>query len=394
VTFSARTPADLAPNRLSTAVARLARGERTILDLTLSNPTRAGLPYPLDLLSPLADSRGLGYAPDPFGLDAAREAVALDYHRRGRSVSPHAIALTSSTSEAYSLLFKLLCNPGDQVLVPRPSYPLFEHLTRLDAVAAVPYALEYHGRWSIDLDAVARAFTPATRAVLVVNPNNPTGSFVSVSELDQLAALARSHGAAIIADEVFADYELTPGAAQGAGWLTDRADVLGFSLGGLSKSVGLPQAKLSWIAMSGPSTLAADARARLEFVCDTYLSVSTPVQVATPALLDRGASVRTAIQQRVTGNLRTLTTRVAAIPACDVLQVDGGWYAVVRVPSIVPEEELVLTLLTDDGVLVHPGYFFDFPSESFLVVSLLTAERSFADGVARILERVGRWGRR
>jgi aspartate/methionine/tyrosine aminotransferase len=304
------------------------------------------------------------------------------------------LVLTASTSEAYSLLFKLLCDPGDEVLVPQPSYPLFEHLTRLDAVAAVPYELEYHGTWSIDLASLERAFSSRTRAVLLVTPNNPTGNFASPSELERVATLCREHGAAIVSDEVFADYELIPGAANAAGRIVDHADVLGFTLGGLSKSVGLPQAKLAWIAMSGPPPLLGDARERLELVCDTYLSVSTPVQVALWDLLERGASVRAQIQQRTQDNHRTLAALVAEAPSCELLHAEGGWSSVVRVPSTMAEDELVLLLLNEDGVLVHPGYFFDFPSETFLVVSLLAQEAAFAEGVSRVLGRFGHSGRR
>src|ERR1700674_1431105 len=261
--FSARVQADLAPNRLATAVGRACAGGPPIIDLTESNPTRAGFDYPADLLAPLGDRGGLAYSPQPLGAAGARRAVAADYARRGLAVSPDHLALTSSTSEAYSLLFKVLCDPGDEVLVPRPSYPLFEHLTRLDAVTAVPYDLDYHGAWTVDLDSVERAFSARTRAVLIPSPTNPTGSFVKQRELDRIAALGARHDAAIIADEVFAVYELVDGAAgQGAQVLT-RGDVLVFSLGGLSKSVGLPQVKLGWIAVAGPGAKVDHALARL-----------------------------------------------------------------------------------------------------------------------------------
>jgi aspartate/methionine/tyrosine aminotransferase len=385
--FSTRIAADLAPNRLAQALERARSEGRPIIDLTESNPTRAGFNYPPDLLAPLAHPRGLTYAPQPFGLLDARRAVAADYARRGVSIAPDCIVLTASTSEAYSLLFKLLCDPGDEVLVPRPSYPLFEHLTRLDAVAAKPYDLEYHGAWSIDIESVERAFTPRTRGLLVVNPNNPTGSFVKPAELDRMAQLCAAHQAAIIADEVFADYELAPGAARGSAQVLTRRDVLAFSLGGLSKSIGLPQAKLGWIGVGGSDAVVGSALDRLELACDTYLSVSTPVQAAATELLDRGAFVRRQIQPRVAANYRHLIERSAATPACRVLGAEGGWYAVVQVPSLRPEEELVLDLLTADRVLAHPGYFFDFPRESYLVVSLLVPEPLFAEGVSRVLAR-------
>jgi alanine-synthesizing transaminase len=387
VIHSARVPDDLAPNPLAAAIARARTEKRAIIDLTESNPTRARLDYPADLLAPLAHRRGLTYAPDPLGLPEARQAVAGDFARRGVAVSPDRLVLAASTSEAYSILFKLLCAPGDQVLVPRPSYPLFEHLTRLDGVESVPYDLEYHGHWEIDVAGLDRAFTPRTRAVLLVSPNNPTGSFVSPAELDRIAASCQTRNAAIISDEVFADYELTPGAAAASARLSDRSDVLGFTLGGLSKSVGLPQLKLAWIALSGPETDVRDGRTRLELVCDTYLSVSTPIQLAAAELLAGGASVRAQIQQRIAANYEALQHATSAVPSCEVLRAGGGWYAVVRVPSLTSEEGLVLALLEEDGVLVHPGYFFDFPVESFLVLSLLAPEPAFAHGTACVLRR-------
>jgi len=383
--FSSRVESNLAANRLTEAVrARRAEG-LPIIDLTLSNPTHAGFDYPLDLLAPLADARGLRYEPSPAGLLEAREAVARDYLRQGVSVAPERIVLTASTSDAYSLLFKLLADAGDEVLVPQPSYPLFDHLTRLDLVATRPYDLDVHGSWAIDVASVERALSPRTRAVLVVSPNNPTGSFVSASELDRLAALCAPRGIAIVADEVFADYELEPGASRRAGRAAARRDVLSFALGGLSKSAGLPQVKLGWIAAGGPDALVAAALERLELLCDTYLSVSTPVQLAAATLIERAAVVRAQIAARVATNYRELMSLAVRTPSCGVLRSDGGWYAVMQVPSFEPEEDLAVKLLTSDGVLTHPGYFFDFPRESFLVLSLLPPEASFSDGVTRVL---------
>ena len=385
--FSGRVPARLELNKVSQALATRRREGRPFLDLTISNPTRVGLAYPPDLLAPLADPCGLDYTPTPFGLTEARRAVAVDFARRGMDVPIERIALTASTSEAYSLLFKLLCDAGDEVLIPRPSYPLFDHLTRLDAVSAVPYDLEYHGQWSLDLGSVQRACTSRTRALLIVNPNNPTGSFVSVDELAQLAHLCATRGIAIISDEVFADYELSPGAAASAGRLAEQRDVLGFTLGGLSKSIGLPQAKLAWIAISGPDDRIDQARERLELVADTYLSVSTPVQIAAPALLRNGTTVREQIQRRITANFAMLGAAIDSVPSCRRLEADGGWSAIVQVPSLSNEEDLVLSLLADDDVLVHPGFFFDFPRESFLIVSLLGPSSELADAVGRVVRR-------
>ena len=388
--FSSRTPADLTPNRLAEALKAARTDGRSILDLTESNPTRAGFDYPDDLLRLLADSRGLMYMPSPFGLVEARAAVARDYERRGADVSPSRIALTASTSEAYGCLFKLLADAGDEVLIPRPSYPLFDHLASLDRVTARPYDLDPDAGWRIDFESLEAAVTPRTRAILVVSPNNPTGSFVKSDELERLAALAAAHDLALVADEVFADYELTRGARASAGRVMERRGVLTFSLGGLSKSVGLPQLKLAWIAVGGPARLVRAALERLEIICDTYLSVSTPVQVAAAELLERGASVREQIARRVSTNYQRLLERAARCtltPACRVLASEGGWSAVLELPSLESEEALVLNLLQNEGVLAHPGYFFDFPRESYLVVSLLVSEAQFADGTDRVLRR-------
>jgi aspartate/methionine/tyrosine aminotransferase len=385
--FSSRIPLTLTPNRLSRELARLRAEGRSIIDLTLSNPTSAGFDYPADLLTPLGDPRALTYAPQPLGLAAARRAVADEYARDGLEVRPERIVLTASTSEAYALIFKILANAGDEVLVPRPSYPLFDYLTLLDLVTPRPYDLEYHGRWSIDFESVDAVWTSQTRAVLVVSPNNPTGSFITADDLDRLAVRCAERGAAIVADEVFADYPIERDHASHAGRPLDRRDALTFSLGGLSKSVGLPQVKLGWIALAGPDSLVVSALERLELVCDTYLSVSTPVQVAAPSLLARGATVREQIRARVAANYRYLVADAKAWPSCEVLGAEGGWYGVLRVPSLQPEEDLVLSLLNDDNVLTHPGYFFDFPHEAFIVVSLLTPEDAFAESVGRVLRR-------
>ena len=385
--FSSRLPPNLAPNRLADALRSCRAQGQPFIDLTVSNPTRAGFHYPPDLLAPLAHARGLRYEPSAAGSIDARKAVARDYLRQGVAVPAERVVLTASTSDAYSMLFKLLADAGDEVLVPRPSYPLFDHLTRLDLVVPRPYDLDVHGSWSIDFSSVERALTPRTRAVLVVSPNNPTGSFVSGPELDRLAAVCAPQGIAIIADEVFADYEIEPGASRRAGRAAARRDVLSFALGGLSKSVGLPQVKLGWIAAGGPDALVDAALERLELVCDTYLAVSTPVQVAAADLLDRGAAIRSQIAARVATNYRELMSLGAGTPSCGVLRSDGGWYAVMQVPSLEPEEDLAVGLLTNERVLTHPGYFFDFPRESFLVLSLLPPEASFSDGIKRVLRR-------
>jgi aspartate/methionine/tyrosine aminotransferase len=379
---SSRLPRESAPNALSRALDDLRRAGTPYVDLTESNPTRAGIPYPDDLLRSLSGPASLRYEPHPLGLRSAREAVAADHARRGAAVDPAQVVLSASTSEMYSWLFKLLCDAGDRVLVPRPSYPLFEHLTRLEGVCAHPYRLEHHGSWQIDLDSVAAA-PRDTRAVLLVSPNNPTGSFVGAGELDALMRLCVDRGWALIVDEVFADYVLDASAP-----VTDVAThsgVLTFSMGGASKSLGLPQVKLGWTVVGGPAAERAAALEGLELIADTFLSVSTPVQVAAPDLLARGAAVRDAIHARVRANLAAARELAARHPACSLLRVEGGWSAVVRVPATRSEESLVLDLLACERILVHPGYFFDFEHEAFLVVSLLLPEPEFAGAFARTL---------
>jgi aspartate/methionine/tyrosine aminotransferase len=383
--FSSRVPGQLESNRITQAVARARADGCHLLDLTLTNPTAAGIGYPDGLLDWLASPLGRSYSPAPFGMASAREAVAHDYARRGLSIPADQIVLTASTSEAYSLLFKLLCEPaGDAVLVPVPSYPLLEHLTRLDGVRARPYRLDYHGRWTIDPQSVEESWVERTRALLAVSPNNPTGSCCSCDELTALNNRAAAGDAALVLDEVFADYPL---AGELAVW-SPGGEGLVFRLGGLSKSVGLPQVKLAWIAAQGRRDLVCDALARLEVICDTYLSVSTAVQVAVPRLLEGGASVRDAIRARVRANYARLAETAAAHPSVDVLRADGGWSAVLRVPARLPEEDLVLDLLESAGVLVHPGFFYDFAHEAFLVISLLPEPTTFAEGLVRLLERV------
>ena len=383
--FSRRVPHDLSRNRLAESVAAMRADGHAIVDLTATNPTRAGISYPPDLLAPLASAAALEYHPEPLGTPDARAAVAAEYARHDVAVPPGHIVLTASTSDAYAVLFKLLADAGDEMLIPRPSYPLFDHLASLDLVVTRPYDLEYHGAWTIDFASVQRALSPRSRAILVVSPNNPTGSCLSHDDLDRLAAVCATRDLAIVADEVFADYELEPRAAASAGRAAAVTRALTFALGGLSKSIGLPQVKLGWIAVAGPDRLAREAIERLELICDTYLSVSTPVQVAAPALIARGAAVRAQIAQRVADNYRWLQRAALSAPACRVLRSDAGWSAVLQVPTLEPEEDLVVRLLTTAGVLTHPGYFFDFARESYLVVSLLPPPATFHDGVERIL---------
>jgi len=395
--FSSRVPGDLEPNRLTRAVRRARAAGTALLDLTATNPTTAGIRYPASILESLASPAALRYEPSPLGLPDARAAVARDYARYGINVAPERLVLTASTSDAYSILFKLLCAPdGDAVMLPVPSYPLFDHLTRLDGVRSIPYRLEYHGRWAIDFETVDEGWTGAVRAVLAVSPNNPTGSMLTGAERAALAERCKARDAALIIDEVFADYALSahepshPDRQKAKGKREkglEPSECLTFRLGGLSKSAGLPQVKLGWILVDGPEALARGALERLELICDTYLSVSTPVQRAAPSLIAAGAAVRADILDRIRNNDRELRTLAAPYPSIQVLPCEAGWSAVLRVPSPRTEADLVIELLERDGVLVHPGYFFDFAHESFLVVSLLPESPAFVEGVGRVLER-------
>jgi alanine-synthesizing transaminase len=378
-------------NLLSLALDSRKAADLPLIDLTLSNPTRAGFVYPPGLLQALADRRAQCYAPQPFGLPSARQAVSDDFGRRGVAVPPNRTVLTTSTSEAYSLLFKLLCDPGDAVLAPRPSYPLIEHLTALDGVSLEHYSLEFHGRWTIDINRLEETLSAPhggrIRAIIMISPNNPTGSVVTSAELSAITALAQRHALALISDEVFADYSF---AGEECASALVQEDVLTFALGGLSKSIGLPQVKLGWIGVGGPATLVADAMDRLETICDAYLSVSTPVQIGAPELLTRGTHVRAQIQHRIRDNRATLLRIAGDHPSCSVLPAEAGWYSVVQVPAVVPEETLALELLQRTGILVHPGYFFDFEREAFLVLSLLPEPATFASAAQELLCEIGR----
>jgi aspartate/methionine/tyrosine aminotransferase len=382
--FSSRLGQTAGRNLLAGALEQRRAAGLPISDLTLSNPTRAGFTYPPAILACLSRAQGLCYEPDPLGLPAARQAVSEDFSRRGVSVPANRTVLTASTSDAYSLLFKLLCDPGDSVVAPQPSYPLIEHLTALDAVTLEHYRVEFHGRWEVDLEELReKARIRRVRAIVMINPNNPTGSGVTEHELNAVGAIAADHGLAIISDEVFSDYAIAPMAPVSA---LRQEHALTFALGGLSKSAGLPQVKLGWIAIGGPPPLVDEALQRLETMCDAYLSVSTPVQIAAPDLLKAGATVRAQIQQRVRENYRRLRAAAAGNPACAVLPVEAGWYAVVQIPAVASEETFVVELLEQAGVLVHPGYFYDFDREAFLVVSLLPEPDVFAFAIEAVFQ--------
>lgn len=382
MSLSSRTRWPQSPNLLTLAVERRrARGER-ILDLTLGNPTTAGFETPDDLLAPLAHPRGLRYAPDPLGLQPARQAVAERYAAQGSPVPAERVVITASTSEAYSHLFHVLADVGDEVLTPAPSYPLFGFLADLAGVKLVPYPLRYDGNWHIDLDALQASIGPRTRAVLLVSPNNPTGSYLKRSELDALTSLCAEHDLALVSDEVFAPYPLREDASRVTTLVMEQR-CLCFSLSGLSKISALPQLKLGWLIASGPDALVAQALERIELVSDTFLSVATPVQLALPDLLASGDKLASQLRARTAENLATLRAALAQPSAATLLDLEGGWYATVRLPATRGEEDWALALL-DRGVLVHPGHFFDFAQEAFMVLSLLPEPSTFAEGVRQL----------
>jgi len=371
--------------------ARREAGAR-VIDLTASNPTAEGIPYPIAAIqAAFADADVVRYEPAPLGLPSAREAVAGYYAaQRGVSVSASDIMLTSSTSEAYALLFKLLADPGDVVAIPAPCYPLFAHVAALESVETRSYPLVYDGRWRLDVAKIEVALTPRTRAIVVVSPSNPTGWTLTGEELAQLNRLAADRDLALISDEVFADYAVAgpvSGGADGAvPVVATRSGGLAFSLSGLSKVCGLPQVKLGWMVVGGPAAVRAEALAKLEVIADAYLSVGTPVMRAAPALLALGAEVRAAIRGRLDENREILGRLLASLPEATLLRSGGGWYAVVRFPQTLDEETLVVKLVEERGVLVYPGYFFDFPGDGYLVVSLLPEPQLFSEGAAAVVE--------
>ncbi len=386
--FSRRLDWEAKPNRLTELLARKRAAGAPVLDLTESNPTRAGLAYDGDVIRRALAGQGvLRYEPHPAGLEPARAAVAAYYAERGFLVEPGDILLTAGTSEAYGFLFKLLADPGEEILTPRPSYPLLEFLARLEAVEVRQYRLYYDHGWWIDLDSVAAAVTGRTRAIAVVSPNNPTGRFSKRVEQQALAKLCAGRGLALIADEVFFDYAFRADAERAPSAVTVD-ECLCFTLNGLSKAAGLPQMKLGWIAVSGPGELRRRAHERLELIADTYLTVSTPVQQAASALLGGARRFQERLRARLERNLAALREAVARQEAARLLEVEGGWYAILRLPRTRGEEEWALEFLERDGVLVQPGYFYDFEEEAYAVLSLLPPEDVFSEAVGRILARL------
>ncbi|HSY98824.1 MAG TPA: pyridoxal phosphate-dependent aminotransferase [Terriglobales bacterium] len=382
--FSHRTDWKLSPNRLTQAQQELRAAGREVLDLTISNPTRAELHYdPETILQALVNPEAMDYDPQPKGLRSAREAVAAYYGKQYNDIDPESIVLTTSTSEGYSYVFRLLCNGEDEILVPKPSYPLFEFLADLQDVKLVPYPLLYDHGWQIDFPSLYKAVNHRTRAVVVVHPNNPTGSFVADKERSVLNQFCREYNLALVADEVFLDYA-HDGAARAT--FADNREALTFTLSGLSKISGLPQMKLAWIVTSGADEQVSAALARLEVIADTYLSMNAPIQLAAPVLLEQRHSVQPLLLDRVRANLSELDRGLAKPKSCRRLDVEGGWYAVLRVPVTQSDEDLAIEILRKHSVLVHPGHFYDFPGDGYLIVSLITPLQDFRKGIAKVLE--------
>jgi alanine-synthesizing transaminase len=381
--FAERTNWNLAANRLSEALARHRAGGKRLFDLTASNPTECGFEYDSEvILAALRNPAALRYEPNPKGLESARLAVTEYYSGLDARISADDIFLTTSTSEAYSYVFRLLCNPGDELLIPAPSYPLFSFLAEILDVKLVRYPLVYDHGWQIDFHTLQNAVTPRTRGVIVVNPNNPTGHFVKANELQALNDLCAKRDLAIIADEVFLDFGFSGAPLS----LAANNQALTFVMSGLSKVAGLPQMKMAWLVANGPVALKQQAIEKLEIIADTYLSPNAPVQLATPTFLELRSGFQKQLLARVHHNLKELDRQLEAQRNCSRLEVEGGWYVVLRVPAIRSDEELALALLESRDVYVHPGHFFDFPSEGYLVLSLIAREEVFGEGVRRILQ--------
>lgn len=385
--FSYRTNWKLSTNRYTQTLEEARRSGVRLLDLTVSNPTRCGLQYDTEaILSAFQDPSALTYEPQSKGLLSARREVAhyyLDGHKA--SIDPESIILTTSTSEAYSFVFKLLCNPLDEILVAKPSYPLVDFLAELQDVALIPYSLQYAHGWMVDFNSIERALTDRTRAILLVHPNNPTGSYLSPEEISRLNAICRERALALIVDEVFLDYPFYGNSRES---FAANREVLTFTLSGLSKISALPQTKVAWLACTGPEELVKAAVERLEVISDTYLSLNAPTQLAVPTLLGQRHSMQKQLSERVRNNRSELASQLVGHKSCNLLESDGGWYAVLQVPIDKSDEDLAIQLISEQQAIVHPGHFFDFPRDGFLVLSLIASPAEFREGVTRILDSV------
>ncbi len=391
VMFSKRFKWDADSHPLSAALRGKLAGRHDVLDLTDANPTRVGLDYdPKTILAALARSEAMVYDPAPRGLPAAREAVSRYYQELGNAIDPDDILLTTGTSEAYGLLFKLLADPGDEILIPRPGYPLLSHLAGFDGLVCHSYPLRYHeGRgWRIDLDLLEALITARTRAVVVVNPNNPTGNYIKEAELAAVDALCRRHGLALVVDEVFSDFAGDP-APNGVRSAVNQTRALSFFLSGFSKTLGLPQMKLGWVVAGGDRDLAAAALSHLETLMDFYLSVGTPVQVGAPQMLALRVGIQRQINARIAANAGYLNAQVQGTHNMRLLIREGGWYGVLTIEDAIADEARAMELLERDNTLIHPGIFYDFYREGFVVLSLLPEPGRFRTGIDRLIRRYG-----
>jgi len=384
--FARRTNWRQETNALNKALEELQARHIPVMDLTASNPTRCGFLYPDGMLSALNSLDNFHYHPDARGMKRARQAVAKYYARQKLLLSPSDIILTASTSEAYSFLMRLLVNPGEKILVPKPSYPLFQFLLEINDVHFDYYPLLYDGqKWRLDTLTLERLVDQKTKAIIVVNPNNPTGSYISRAELDFLNGLCRKHQVSIISDEVFFEYPLTPSDAVSC---AGNQAALTFVLGGLSKTLGFPQMKCAWILASGPQLVLQESLSRLEIIADTYLSVNTPVQNALSTWLDHAPGLQGQIIARVKENYQWLSSHLSG--HTQLLSLQGGWYATLRIPAVKSEEEWVLEFIREDHVSVYPGYFFDFDREAYIVLSLLPPAPIFQEAAGRIMQRLAK----
>ena len=388
--FSKRTDWKLEENAFTHALRRHTRSGKAVLDLTASNPTTCHFQYDeAAILSALNTKEALQYEPVPWGLASARASVVEYYRQQDPTarLDPDRLILTTGTSEAYSFLFRLLCEPGDEIVIAQPSYPLFEFLATIQDVKLCPFRLVYDYGWQIDFHALQKAIGARTRAILLVHPNNPTGNFIGADEAEQLQTICRERNLALVVDEVFLDYQIRAGNSprKWHGSFVSSDHALIFVLSGLSKIAALPQMKVGWIAASGPDALVRDAMARLEIISDTYLSLSAPIQHALPALLGQREKMQRQLHGRIGSNLTQLDEGLARQKLVSRLELEGGWYAVLRVPAVQSDEDLSIRLLEDHSVLVQPGHFYEFADEGYLIVSLLTPADQFAEGIRRLL---------
>lgn len=383
--FADRTNWNLGGNRLSQALAAHRASGKPLRDMTISNPTECGFKYDeQNVLRALANPAALRYEPDPRGMSSARAAVARYYANCAVKISPDEIFLTTSTSEAYSFAFRLLCNPGDEILIPAPGYPLFDFLADIHDVKLIRYPLLYDHGWQIDFLVLQQAMTARTRAIVIVNPNNPTGHYAKPVEAQRLSEICAAQEMALIVDEVFLDFPFANSAPVS---LAGNVEALTLTTSGLSKSCGLPQMKASWLAVSGPAKLKSEAISRLEVIADTYLSMNTPVQLAMPVMLEQRHEFQRQLLDRVKRNIAELDRQLAAQDACSRLIVEGGWYTVIRLPANIDDEEFAFRLLQAKNVYVHPGHLYDFPDQKYVVASLITPEEEFAESARLLLSQ-------